>query len=89
MLVAVGLFVLSRLGLDSSYWLLLVGLVPLGIGMDKAKDSSAGASHAGGQAAAQADVAFASGMQSALLVASIAVLVAAVAVVALLPRSAD
>lgn len=151
--VAAGLFVLSQLGVDSSYWLLLAGLIPLGIGMgtamtpatsaitgampkaqqgvasamndlsrevggalgiavigslltqgyrdnlelprvpaeilDKARDSIAGASHAGGQIAAQADVAFASGMQSALLVASIAVLIAAVAVAVLLPRSAD
>ncbi|ORM30181.1 MFS transporter [Williamsia sp. 1135] len=152
-LVSAGLLVLSRLDVTSSYWLLLAGLIPLGIGMgtamtpatsaitgalpraqqgvasamndlsrevggalgiavlgsvltqgyrnnlelpqvpaellEKARESFAGASHAGGQIAAHADVAFASGMQSALLLASIAVLAAALAVGLLMPKTAD
>src|SRR5262249_56156489 len=33
MLVGAGLVVVSRIGTSSSYWLLLAGLIPLGIGM--------------------------------------------------------
>jgi EmrB/QacA subfamily drug resistance transporter len=36
LLVAGGLAVVSRIGLDTSYWLMLAGLVPLGIGMGAA-----------------------------------------------------
>jgi EmrB/QacA subfamily drug resistance transporter len=35
-LVAVGLVIISRVGTSTSYWLLLAGLVPLGIGMGAA-----------------------------------------------------
>ena len=36
LLCAVGLFILSRIGTDTPYWLMLAGLVPLGIGMGAA-----------------------------------------------------
>ena len=36
LLVAVGLVILSEVGTDSSYWVMLAGLVPLGIGMGAA-----------------------------------------------------
>jgi EmrB/QacA subfamily drug resistance transporter len=36
LLCAVGLFILSRIGTDTPYWLMLAGLVPLGIGMGSA-----------------------------------------------------
>src|ERR1700722_7915398 len=35
-LVATGLVIISRVGTDSSYWLILAGLIPLGIGMGAA-----------------------------------------------------
>jgi len=35
-LVAVGLAIVSRVGTDTSYWLILAGLVPLGVGMGAA-----------------------------------------------------
>src|SRR5262249_9318098 len=35
-LVAAGLAIISRIGTDSLYWLLLAGLIPLGIGMGAA-----------------------------------------------------
>jgi fucose permease len=149
-LVAVGLLVLSQLDVGTSYWLMLAGLVPLGIGMGtamtpatsaitgalpasqqgvasamndlsrevggalgiavlgslltqgyrnslelpglpaevvgRARESFAGATHAGGQIAAHADTAFIGGLQMALVAGSVAVLIAAVAVGLLLPR---
>lgn len=149
-LVSAGLFVLSQLGVGTSYWLMLAGLIPLGIGMgtamtpatsaitgalpaaqqgvasamndlsrevggalgiavlgslmtqgyrnllelpgapaglvEKAKESFAGAVHAGGQVAQQADSAFVGGLQIALIAGSVGVLAAAVAVGLLLPR---
>ncbi|WP_020108510.1 MFS transporter [Nocardia sp. 348MFTsu5.1] len=149
-LVAAGLLVLSQLDVGTSYWLMLAGLVPLGIGMGtamtpatsaitgalpasqqgvasamndlsrevggalgiavlgslltqgyrnnlelpglpaevvgRARESFAGATHAGGQIAAHADTAFVSGLQMALVAGSVAVLIAAVAVGLLLPR---
>jgi EmrB/QacA subfamily drug resistance transporter len=152
-MVAVGLLVLSQLDDGSSYWLVVLGLLPLGFGMgtamtpatsaitgalpsaqqgvasamndlsrevggalgiavlgslltqgyrnhleipgvpaailDKARESFAGASHAGGQIALHADTAFSSGLQLSFLVASGAVLVAAVVVGLLLPRHAE
>ncbi len=36
LLVAVGLFIISRIGTDTPYWLMLAGLVPLGVGMGAA-----------------------------------------------------
>ena len=36
LLVAAGLFIISRIGTDTSYWLMLAGLVPLGVGMGAA-----------------------------------------------------
>ncbi|MFC9979042.1 MFS transporter [Gordonia sp. NPDC127522] len=152
-MVAIGLAVLAQLGTDSSYWLVVTGLLPLGFGMgaamtpatsaitgalpsqqqgvasamndlsrevggalgiavlgslltagyrnalelpgvpaelvDRARDSFAGASHVGGQIAAHADTAFSSGMHVSLLVASGAVLAAAIAVGILLPQHTD
>ena len=143
--IAVALTVLSRIGIESSYWLFAAGLVPLGIGMGLAmtpattaitealpaaqqgvgsamndlarevggalgiaiigsvltagyrshlhgplaareRGSFAVAAHLGGQAAAEARVAFVDGIHVALLVGAGAAFVAAVAV-ALLLRS--
>lgn len=147
-LIVAGLLVLSRLDGDSSYWLLLTGLVPLGAGMglamtpataaitdalppakqgvgsamndlarelggalgiavlgsvlqstyrnnldtgalpepvaEQARSSLALASRLGPSVEHQAQVAFADGMQSALMVAAVVVTVGAVVVLALL-----
>jgi EmrB/QacA subfamily drug resistance transporter len=152
MLITAALLVLSRLDADSSYWLLLAGLVPLGAGMglamtpattaitdalpvakqgvgsamndlarelggalgiavlgsllqstyrnnldvdglaapgaEQARSSLAMAAHLGPAVEQRAQLAFADGMQVALLCAAVVVAATAVSVVALLRRSA-
>jgi fucose permease len=149
-LVAAGLAVLSQVSTDSSYWLLLAGLIPLGAGMgaamtpataaiteglpaaeqgvgsalndlsrevggalgiavigsivtavyrsslslpgvppaqaSQARDSFAAALHAGGQIQAAASTAFVDGINTGLLYAAAAALLAAVTVTVLLSR---
>jgi EmrB/QacA subfamily drug resistance transporter len=153
-LMAAGFVVLAQLGAGSSYWAVLGGLLPLGLGMgaamtpatsaitsalpsaqqgvasaindlarelggalgiavigsvlssgyrsnldlsgsgvpeqaaDAARESLAGALHVGGPLAQQAHLAFLDGLQSAFLVAAVAVVLAAIAVGRLIPSPA-